>query len=386
VYLDSAATAQKPRQVINALRDYYTLANANPHSGSYILSAEASLIYEAGREKVAEFIGAESAEEIIFTAGATEGLKLVALGIEDHISKDDEVLVTIMEHHSNLLPWQRLSQRTGAKLRFVYCEQNGEILDSEWDEKISCRTKLIALNHMSNVLGSMPNISKVVSLARKYGAKVLLDAAQSVAHIKIDVQELGVDFLVFSGHKMMASTGIGALYVRKGLLDELSPLMLGGGIVEEVGESETQYVEGVRKFEAGTPNLDGVIELSAAIDYLQDIGWENVAEIQKDLVIQVLEKMKNIPSIEIYGTREASIQSGIISFNVHNIHPHDVASILDSRGVAIRAGRHCAQPLMQYLGLKYTCRASFYIYNTEKDVDAFIEALAKVSEVMKYEN
>lgn len=385
VYLDSAATSQKPLSVIKAIEGYYNNYTANPHRGAYTLSEEATGLYEKAREKVAHFIGCKNLQEIVFTAGTTESINMVALSYGGaNIKEGDEILLTVAEHHSNLLPWQRLAKQKNAVLRYVYGDEQGKISIKEWEEKINSHTKIVALGHISNVLGGINPVEEITRLAHKHGAVVMLDGAQSVPHIKIDVKELDVDFLAFSGHKMLAPAGIGVLYARKELLDGMEPLMLGGGIVEDVQEQSVTFMDAPWKMEAGTPNVEGVVGLAAAIDYLNQVGWTNIHNMEKQLLQYTLERLKELSEVEIYGSRHPKNRAGILSFNVKDVHPHDVASVLNSYGVAIRAGHHCAQPLMKHLGVYSTCRASFYLYNTLEDVDIFIDALSKVREVLGY--
>lgn len=385
VYLDSAATSQKPLSVIKAIEGYYNNYTANPHRGAYTLSEDATGLYEKAREKVAHFIGCNNPQEIVFTAGTTESINMAALSFgRANIKEGDEILLTVAEHHSNLLPWQRLAKEKNAVLRYVYGDEQGQIPLREWEEKINSRTKIVALGHISNVLGGINPVEEIARMAHRHGAVVVLDGAQSVPHIKIDVKELDVDFFAFSGHKMLAPAGIGVLYARKELLDAMEPLMLGGGIVEDVQEQSVDFMDAPWKMEAGTPNVEGVVGLSAAIDYLDQVGWTNIHNIEKQLLQYALERLNGLNEVEIYGSRHPENRAGILSFNVKDVHPHDVASILNSYGVAIRAGHHCAQPLMKHLGVYSTCRASFYLYNTLEDVDIFIDALSKVREVLGY--
>lgn len=382
VYLDNAATTQKPTQVLQAVADYYAHYTANPHRGAYALSADATRLYEQARERVAGFINARSAEEIVFTAGTTEAINLVAQTYgADKIHPGDEILLSIMEHHSNLLPWQSLARRKGAKLVYMYTDKQGHILPGELD-KLNSRTKMVAITHVSNVLGSINPVAEITAKAHGVGAVVLMDAAQSAPHMPLDVAALGVDFAAFSGHKMLAPAGIGVLYGKAELLSAMRPLMLGGGMVEKVGEQSVSFMDAPWKFEGGTPNVEGAVGLAAAMDYIDSIGFDNIAREETALAGYALERMKRNKAIEIYGDTGNTIRAGIISFNVKGIHPHDTASILDAYGIAVRAGHHCAQPLMKWMGVQSTCRLSLYIYNTFDDVDAFLDALPKVSEVL----
>lgn len=385
VYLDSAATSQKPDSVIRAVEDYYCNLTANPHRGAYPLSEDATGLYETVREKTASFIGCHNPEEIVFTSRTTESINLVALSYgRSVVNAGDEILLTIAEHHSNLLPWQRLAQEKGAVLRYVYGDSQGKISMQEWEEKINKRTKIVALGHVSNVLGVVAPVRQIADLAHKYGAVVLVDGAQGVPHLKVDVKELDVDFLVFSGHKMLGPAGIGVLYAKKHLLDTMEPVMLGGGIVEEVQEQTVRYMDVPWRLEAGTPNVEAAAGLGAAMDYLTGIGWDEIREIEDTLMTYALNKMKAMKDLVIYGPVEEGMRAGVLAFNVKDVHPHDVAGILGMKGIAIRAGHHCAQPLMKHLGVSSMCRASFYFYNTLEDVDIFIEEVSKVREVLGF--
>ena len=383
-YLDSGATTQKPVQVINAIDEYYKTTNANVHRGAYSLSVEATAKYEAAREKVARFINSPSAEQVIFSKNATESLNLIAYsyGMEK-LKKDDEIFLSIMEHHSNLVPWQKVAKTTGAKLNYMYINDEFEISDEEIENKITDRTKIVGITHVSNVLGTINNIKKIIKQAHKKGAIVIVDASQSIPHMKIDVQDLDCDFLVFSGHKMLAPLGIGALYGKKQLLNDMTPFLMGGDMIEYVYEQETTFAPLPNKFEAGTQNIEGVIGLAAAIDYIENIGYEKIAQIEDEVVSYAREELSKLDFLELYLTPNKQNHSSVISFNIKGVHPHDVASILDTYGVCVRSGNHCAQPLMRYLGIDSTCRASFYLYNTKEDVDKLVEALKKAYEMFK---
>ena len=383
-YLDSGATTQKPVQVINAIDEYYKTTNANVHRGAYSLSVEATAKYEAAREKVARFINSPSAEQVIFSKNATESLNLIAYsyGMEK-LKKDDEIFLSIMEHHSNLVPWQKVAKTTGAKLNYMYINDEFEISDEEIENKITDRTKIVGITHVSNVLGTINNIKKIIKQAHKKGAIVIVDASQSIPHMKIDVQDLDCDFLVFSGHKMLAPLGIGVLYGKKQLLNEMTPFLMGGDMIEYVYEQETTFAPLPNKFEAGTQNIEGVIGLAAAIDYIENIGYEKIAQIEDEVVSYAREELSKLDFLELYLTPNKQNHSSVISFNIKGVHPHDVASILDTYGVCVRSGNHCAQPLMRYLGIDSTCRASFYLYNTKEDVDKLVEALKKAYEMFK---
>lgn len=382
-YLDNAATSQKPKAVLEAMERYYKNFTANPHRGAYTISAEATAAYEAARERAARFVNAKSADEIVFTAGTTEGINLVALSYGPlKVKEGDEILITVAEHHSNLLPWQRLAQRQGAKLCYLFPDQNGRLSMDEVREKINPRTKIVALCHISNVLGMVNPVREIAALAHEVGAAVLVDAAQSAPHIRLDVQALDADFLALSGHKMLGPAGIGVLYGKKELLDTMEPLMLGGGIVEDVSQQSVRLLDAPTRFEAGTPYVEGAIGLAAAMDYLDSVGFDTIHDIQVELTGYTLEKMRALPELTIYGDSTSTDRTGIIAFNVEGAHPHDTASILDAYAVAVRAGHHCAQPLMAHLGVSSTCRMSLYLYNTKEDIDRFIEAIPKVREVL----
>lgn len=387
-YLDSGATTQKPTQVIKAIEEYYQKNNANPHRGAYTLSTEATENYEETRTKIAKFINAKHREEIIFSKNATESLNLIAYsyGIEN-IKKDDEVVISIMEHHSNLVPWQNICQKNGAKLNYMYINENYELSNEEIENKITSKTKIVGITHVSNVLGTINNVKKIIKHAHKKGAIVIVDASQSIPHMKIDVQDLDADFLVFSGHKMLAPMGIGVLYGKKELLNNMTPFLMGGDMIEYVYEQETTYAPLPNKFEAGTQNVEGVIGLGAAIDYINNIGYEKIHEIEKELITYARQELEKLGYLTLYLTPNEENHSGVISFNINGVHPHDVASILDSVGVCVRSGNHCAQPLMRFLGIDSTCRASFYFYNTKEDVDKLVEGLEKAYKMFqKYIN
>ena len=383
-YLDSGATTQKPEQVIGAIEEYYKTMNANVHRGAYSLSVEASAAYESAREKVAKFINSPSAEQVIFSKNATESLNLIAYsyGMEN-LKKDDEIVLSIMEHHSNLVPWQKVAKTTGAKLNYMYINDEFEIPDEEIENKITDKTKIVGITHVSNVLGTINNVKKIIKQAHKKGAIVIVDASQSIPHIKIDVQDLDCDFLVFSGHKMLAPLGIGVLYGKKQLLNDMTPFLMGGDMIEYVYEQETTFAPLPNKFEAGTQNIEGVIGLATAIDYIENIGYERIAKIEDEVVSYAREELSKLDFLELYITPNKQNHSSVISFNIKGVHPHDVASILDNYGVCVRSGNHCAQPLMRYLGIDSTCRASFYLYNTKEDVDKLVEALNKAYEMFK---
>lgn len=375
-YLDSAATTQKPESVIKAVDDYYNLFNANPHRGAYYLSIKATEMYESTREVVKDFIGAKKAKEIVFVKNATEGLNLLAYSYGmSFINPGDEIVISIAEHHSNLVPWQQVAKAKGAVLKYLYLDDEGVIKDSEIESKITEKTKIVSVTHVSNVLGIVSPIKKIIDKAHSVGAIAIVDGSQSVPHMKVNVSELDADFMIFSGHKMLAPMGIGVVYGKEELLEKMPPFLFGGDMIEYVWEQKATFAEVPYKFEGGTQNVGGAVGLTAAIEYLNKIGMDEVDKHEKELVSYALEKMSEIPHVIVYGTKDIDKKAGVISFNVEDVHPHDVATILDSYGVSIRAGHHCANPLMRYMGVNATCRASFYIYNTKEDVDALVEAL-----------
>ena len=383
-YLDNGATTQKPIQVLNAINEYYKNHNANPHRGAYSLSIESTERYENTRDKIANFINAKSREEIIFSKNATESINMIAYsyGIEN-LSEKDEIVISIMEHHSNLVPWQKVAKVTGAKLNYMYINDQFELSEEEIENKITDNTKIVGITHVSNVLGTINNVEKIIKYAHKKGAIVIVDASQSIPHMKIDVQKLDADFLVFSGHKMLAPLGIGVLYGKKELLNQMQPFLMGGDMIEYVYEQNTTFAPLPNKFEAGTQNIEGVIGLGAAIDYIEKIGYENIKKYEDEVVLYARNKLSELEFINMYITPNKEKHSSVISFNISGVHPHDVASILDSYGVCVRSGNHCAQPLMRFLGIDSTCRASFYFYNTKEDVDRLVEALQKAYEMFK---
>lgn len=384
VYLDSGATTQKPITVVNAVKEFYNKYNANPHRGAYTLSVEATSVYEQTREKIAKFINAKYKEEVIFTKNATEALNLIAYSYGmDNIKEDDEIALSIMEHHSNLVPWQKVCKKNNATLKYMYINEDFEITDKEIEEKITNKTKLVGITHISNVTGTINNIEKIIKFAHKKGAKVVVDASQSIPHMKIDVQKLDADFLVFSGHKMMSPLGIGVMYGKKEILNKMSPFLMGGDMIEYVYEQDTTFAPLPNKFEAGTQNVGGVIGLGSAIDYIENIGYENMYKIEKEVVDYAKCQLSKLDYLTLYMTPNEKNHSSVISFNIKGVHPHDVASILDGEKVCVRSGNHCAQPLLRSIGIDSTCRASFYIYNTKKDVDRLINAIEKTYNMFK---
>ena len=383
-YLDSGATTQKPIQVINAIEEFYKKNNANPHRGAYTLSIEATEAYESTRQKIAKFINAKHPEEIIFSKNATESLNLIAYSYGmDNLKKDDEVVISIMEHHSNLVPWQKVTKATESKLNYMYINEEFELSNEEIETKITDRTKIVGIAHVSNVLGTINNVKKIIKYAHKKGAIVIVDASQSIPHMKIDVQDLDADFLVFSGHKMLAPLGIGVLYGKREILNKMTPFLMGGDMIEYVYEQETTYAPLPNKFEAGTQNVEGVVGLGAAIDYIQNIGYDKMQELENDVLAYARQELSKLDFLTLYMTPNEKNHSSVISFNIKGVHPHDVASILDSEGVCVRSGNHCAQPLMRFLGIDSTCRASFYFYNTKEDVDRRVHALNKAYDMFK---
>ncbi|HEL1541054.1 TPA: cysteine desulfurase [Streptococcus suis] len=379
VYLDNAATTQKPQQVLDVLADYYQKDNANVHRGVHTLSDRATARYEAARQKVADFIQAKSSKEILFTRGTTTSLNWVAQFAREILQPDQEVIISVQEHHSNIIPWQQACQQTGAKLRYVTLK-DGELDMDHLRSLLSSKTKFVSLAHVSNVLGSVAPIGEIAELVHQVGAYLVVDGAQSVPHMAVNVQELDVDFYAFSGHKMLGPTGIGVLYGKEELLNRMSPVEFGGEMIDFVYEQSATWKELPWKFEAGTPNIAGAIGLGAAVDYLMEIGMDAIQAHEAELVDYVFPKLQAIPGLTIYGSQDLSKRTGVIAFNLDDLHPHDVATALDYEGVAVRAGHHCAQPLLRYLQVPATVRASFYIYNTKADCDKLVEAIIKTKE------
>ncbi|HFR3475780.1 TPA: cysteine desulfurase [Streptococcus suis] len=379
VYLDNAATTQKPQQVLDVLADYYQKDNANVHRGVHTLSDRATARYEAARQKVADFIQAKSSKEILFTRGTTTSLNWVAQFAKEILQPDQEVLISVQEHHSNIIPWQQACQQTGAKLRYVTLK-DGELDMDHLRSLLSSKIKFVSLAHVSNVLGSVAPIGEIAELVHQVGAYLVVDGAQSVPHMAVNVQELDVDFYAFSGHKMLGPTGIGVLYGKEELLNRMSPVEFGGEMIDFVYEQSATWKELPWKFEAGTPNIAGAIGLGAAVDYLMEIGMDAIQAHEAELVDYVFPKLQAIPGLTIYGSQDLSKRTGVIAFNLDDLHPHDVATALDYEGVAVRAGHHCAQPLLRYLQVPATVRASFYIYNTKADCDKLVEAIIKTKE------
>lgn len=379
VYLDNAATTQKPTQILEAIAAYYEKDNANVHRGVHTLAERATAAYEAARERVRSFIHAASTKEVLFTRGTTTSLNWVARYAENVLQPGDEVLISVMEHHSNIIPWQEACKKTGARLIYAYLK-DGMLDFADFRSKLTEKTRFVALAHVSNVLGVVNPIKEIADLVHQANALLVVDGAQSVPHMKIDVQDLDVDFFAFSGHKMLGPTGIGVLYGKEELLERMSPVEFGGEMIDFVYEQEATWKELPWKFEAGTPNIAGAIGLAAAIDCLDKIGMETVHQYEQELIAYVFPKLQAVEGLTIYGSEDLAQRSGVISFNLAGLHPHDVATALDYEGVAVRAGHHCAQPLLSYLGVAATVRASFYLYNTKADCDKLVEALQKTKE------
>lgn len=385
IYLDSAATSQKPRQVIDAMTRFYESENANPMRGLYELSVQATETYERARHAVKELIGARHDCEIIFSRNTTESINLAAYSYGlSNIKEGDEIVVSIMEHHSNLLPWQMVAKRTGAKLVYLYCGRDGKIPWSEVQSKISRRTKLVGIAHVSNVIGCRNPVKEIISYAHKMGAVVLVDGAQAVPHMAVDVQELDADFYAFSGHKMLGPMGIGVLYGKKQLLEEMPPFLTGGEMIDSVSQQDAVFAPLPHKFEAGTVNAQGAAGLEAAVCYIKEVGYEEIQKQEEILVARAMEGIRKMPHVHLIGSQNPEEHSGILTFTIDDVHPHDIASIMDSAHIAIRAGHHCAEPLMKYLELNATARASVYFYNTEEEIDLFLENLNQVRRWLGY--
>ena len=380
VYLDNAATSQKPKSVIDSIEKYYRGYNSNIHRGVHTLSENATEAYESARIKVRDFIRANSTKEIVFVRGATEAINLVAQSFgRNTLGSEDEIIITELEHHANIVPWQLLSQQTGAKLKYVPINDNGELVESEYKKLLNEKTRIVAVGHISNALGTINPIENMINLAHEYGAKVLIDGAQATSHTSVDVKKLDCDFYVFSGHKLFGPTGIGVLYGKEDLLEKMPPYQGGGDMIKMVTMKETQYNELPHKFEAGTPNISGVIGLGAAIDYVNKIGLENIGNHEKQLLDYANQMASEINELKFIGT--AKNKTSILSFTLDGIHPHDVGTILNNEGIAIRTGHHCAMPVMEYFQIPATSRASFSFYNTHAEVDVLIEGINKCSKV-----
>ncbi|MBB6733496.1 cysteine desulfurase [Cohnella zeiphila] len=384
VYLDNAATSQKPRSVIEAVKRYYEWDNANVHRGVHTLGSRATDAYEGAREKVARFLNAAASREIVFTRGTTAGLNLVANGYARQVLREgDEIVITPAEHHSNLIPWQQAAKATGAVLKYVPLQQDGTVSVEDVERTVTERTKLVSIAYVSNVLGTVNPIAEIAAIARRNGAVMVVDGAQSSPHLKVDVRALDVDFYAFSGHKMCGPTGIGALYGKAALLEKMEPVEYGGEMIDFVDLYDSTWKEIPWKFEGGTPIIAGAVGLGAAIDFLASVGLEEIDRHGRQLAAYAIERLSAIDGVSIYGPRN---RAGLVTFNLGDVHPHDVATVLDSEGIAIRAGHHCCQPLMRWLQVSATARASFYLYNTEEDVDRLADALVKTKEFFGYES
>ena len=382
VYLDNAATSQKPQYVLDALTAYYEHDNANVHRGIHELSRRATVAFEDARVKLAKFIGAADSAELVWTRGTTEAINLVASSWGmDTLGEGDEILLSSLEHHSNIVPWQLVAHRTGARIRYIEMDEQGRLILDDLPELLTDRTRMVAVSHISNALGTVNPIREITEQAKKVGALVLVDGAQAVPHRRVDVQELGCDFYAFSGHKMCGPTGSGGLWGRRSLLESMPPYQGGGEMIRTVGREESTWAEIPHKFEAGTPNIAGAIALGAAADFLDEVGFDRIAEHERELLSYALERLDDLGGIRVYGPTDLDERSGVISFTMGDAHPHDISTILDSRGIAIRAGHHCAQLVMQHFGISATARASFYLYNSTDDVDRLIEGLASVKEI-----
>lgn len=385
IYIDNAATSQRPQCVIDAEGDFYKNYNANPLRGLYSLSVEATEVYENAREAVRKFIGAEKSNEIIFTRNTTESLNLVAYSYGlSNVKKGDEIVVSIMEHHSDLLPWQMVAKTCGAELKFIECAKDGSIDLEKVKELITSKTKIVAMTQVSNVLGREYPVKEIAKLAHEKGAVMVVDGAQSTPHMRVDVTDLDADFFAFSGHKLLAPMGIGVLYGKEELLEKMPPFLSGGEMIDSVTRTSAVYAELPHKFEAGTVNAAGAAGLKAAIDYIEKVGFDYIGEREIALTSRAIEKMRKIPHVNIIGSENADEHTGIVTFTIDNVHPHDISEILAADGIAVRAGHHCAQPLLTHLGLNSTARASFAFYNTEDEVDKFTDSVATIRERMGY--
>jgi len=385
VYLDNASTTQKPNQVIDAITDFYRNHNANIHRAVYALAEEATELYEQTRDKVANLINIKNRKEIIFVRGTTEAINLVAYAWgRDHLKEGDIIVTTEYEHHSNIVPWQLLTQEKGAKLEYIGMGDDGELILDDLDKYLATgKVKLVTFSLVSNVLGTISDAEKIISKCKAAGVLTLIDGAQAVPHMKVDVEKLGCDFFAFSGHKMLGPTGIGILWVRTSILETMNPFQGGGDMIREVHKYETTWNDLPYKFEAGTPSIADVVGFGAAIDYLLKIGMDNIRQHEIELTSYALEKLSSVKGLQIYGTKDISKRGGVISFNFADVHPHDVAQIIDGEGIAIRSGHHCAQVLMERLNVAATSRASFYIYNTKEEIDKLINSLNKVARIFK---
>ena len=385
VYFDNAATSQRPRQVLEAVSEFYKTTNANPLRGLYDWSMGATECYEGARKTVAAFIGAKTPEEIIFTRNTTESINLVAYSYGlDNVKEGDEIVITVMEHHSNMLPWQMVAKKNKAKLIYLEPDEEGVISREEYTSKITDKTRIVAVGHVSNVMGVTNPVKEITEYAHSKGAIVVVDGAQSAPHMKVDVQDIGCDFFAFSGHKMLAPMGIGALYGRKELLENMQPFLTGGEMIEYVTREDATYAELPHKFEAGTVNAGDAVGLETAIKYIEEIGFEAIEKQEQKLTALLMEGLAKLPYIKVYGSKDPNKHCGIVTFTMDGVHPHDLSSVLNDDKVCIRAGHHCAQPLMQFIGAGSTARASVYFYNTEEEVKIFLDKLSKVREVMGY--
>ena len=387
VYFDNGATTQKPREIIDNIKNFYESENGNPHRGAHYLAMKSTEVYEGARQKVADFIGAKKPSEVVFLRNATEALNLLAYSYGlNNLKEGDEIVISIMEHHSNLVPWQEVCKKTGAKLKFLYVDDDMQIPFSEIEEKVTKNTKIVSITGASNVVGTNPDIEEIVKYARENSdAKIILDGAQLVPHRKVNVSELDVDFMAFSGHKMYSALGIGVLYGKEELLNKMDIFLSGGDMIEYVYEDHTTFLDAPQRFEAGTANVEGAVNLAAAIDFINKYGMEKIDEYERYLTDYCYDKLKNLDYLEVYTTSDNN-RAPVISFNFKEAHPHDVASILDTYGIAIRSGHHCAQPLHRYLGSNFSCRASFAIYNTVEEIDYFVEHLEDVRRILGIES
>jgi cysteine desulfurase / selenocysteine lyase len=380
IYFDNGATSQKPKVVIDAISKYYEEINANIHRGVHTLSQLATDAYEESREKIRAHINAKEVYEVIFTSGTTQGINLVANGMASFVKEGDEVMVSAVEHHSNIVPWQFLCEKTGAKLVVIPMNEKGELVMSEYDRLLSSKTKIVAVNHISNALGTINPIEYIIKKAHEVGAAVLIDGAQATPHLKPDVQALDCDFYVFSGHKICGPTGVGILYGKQEWLNKLPPYMGGGEMIKEVTFEKTTYADLPHKFEAGTPNIADGIVLGTAIDYLNEVGFDNIQKQERELLAYATEKLLEIEGLKIYGTSEN--KTSVVSFNIEGIHPYDIGTIIDKLGIAVRTGHHCAQPIMNYFDIPGTIRASFSFYNTKEEIDTFVEAVQRAKTML----
>ena len=385
IYFDNAATAQRPYAVMDAISDFYKRSNANPLRGLYDWSMDATDRYESARKTVADFLGADSTKEIVFTRNTTESLNLMAYSYGmNHVNEGDDIVITIMEHHSNILPWQMVARKKGANLIYLEPDDEGVISKEEYESKITDKAKIVSIGHVSNVFGVTNPVGEIAEFAHKKGAIVIVDGAQSTPHIAIDVKKLGVDAFAFSGHKLMGPMGIGVLYAREELLENMDPFLTGGEMIEYVTREDATWAELPHKFEAGTVNAADAVGLAAAIDYLKTVGYDTIEEQEIKLTTRLMEKMQRLEHVHIYGSKDPRNHCGIVTFTLDGVHPHDISSVLNDDHVCVRAGHHCAQPLMQFIGQGSTARASMYFYNTEEEVDRFVEKLAEVRKVMGY--